>query len=366
MKNIYQAKGQTLSDQYFDLGTLFEESISASVKSIARKRSRLYQVRRMVAEKSLINLRDKPIASEFLVCIESWARGAKITTEQAMWLMADNLSGCQTMMARYGSGVALLHTEEDFVDMSTHMTGEKVVSMYADGEHSKCLAYNDLMPGAGLYGWKKDLIVAVDTLFLREDGIENVANPVLANVIAWMIWRMKPEEVDPEHILALSHELGELIDGYAINIIRKVGDKTEGYKITLARTESHIEYLGEQSGSYLRQVNIVEPNYPKMDWASKPVNIWRGGYKHFLERLQNIDIHMSRYSFLTSRRLSKDTIELSHFQIQKTIYTELSEAYINSNVGAVCVGLIDDIGTSVSTKLNDNLPFSEVEYLDLI
>lgn len=366
MLNIYQAEGKTLEQQYFDLGTLFGESIRASVLRIARQKSKLSQIRKTVAEKTLVNLRLHKMAGEFLSCIESWATGAQITIEQAMWLMADNLSGCQTGMIRYATGVALMHTEEDFVDMSIHMTGEKIVSINDSGIVNRCLAYNDLMPGAGLYGWKHDMIVAVDTLFLIEEGIEMVENPLLANVIAWMVWKMKPDEADPNSILAMINEMGELIDGYAINVVRKVGDLTEGYKITLARTESRIEYLGNEVGSYLRQVNIVDPKYAPMKWASPPRRIWRGGYKHFLERLNNIDMHVAQYLPLAQQGLIQEDVESTHFQIQKTIYTDLSDAYINNNVGAVCVGLVDKIGTSVSCKLNDQKPYVELEYIDLV
>lgn len=366
MYNIYQAKGLTLEEQYFDVGALFSESIRKSVSYIAKKRSKNYLRRKMVAEKALVNLRVKVLAKEFLSCMEAWARGARITTEQAMWLMADNLSGCQTMMIRYGSGVALLHTEEDFDDMASHMTGEKVVSFKEGSKVSRCLIYNDLMPGAGLYGWKKDLIVAVDTLFLRESGIENVENPLLANVIAWMVWRMSPEEASPGNVLDIAQKMGELIDGYAINVIRKVQGVSEGYKITLARTENRVEYLGKNDGDYLRQVNIVDPKYPPMQWASRSRQIWRGGYKHFLYRLATIDEHVKSYVSMTSLQLSPTQIEQVHTQIQKTIYTELSEFYLNSNVGAVCVGLIDSESTSVSCKLNDEKPFTELEYIDLI
>jgi hypothetical protein len=366
MYSIYQAKGQTLEEQYFDVGALFSESICASVKWLAKKWSKQSKIRKAVAEKTLITLRGKPQASEFLRCIEAWADGAKITTEQAMWLMADNLSGCQTMLIRYQSGVGLFHTEEDFDDMSVHMTGEKVVSFDVDGQVSRCLVYNDLMPGAGLYGWKKDLIVAVDTLFLREDGIDEVHSPLLANVIAWMVWRMSPTEASPESILKLVNSLGELIDGYAINVARKIGSSTEGYKITLARTESRVEYLGNEAGDYQRQVNIVDPKYPRMKWASLPRRIWRGGYRHFLERLATIDEHVKKYRYLTKFSLSPDQLESIHTQIQKTIYTDLGASYININVGAVCIGLVDSTQTSVSCKLNDDKPFTELEYLDLV
>lgn len=363
--NIYQVKGTTLVDQYHNIGALFGENIRKTVKKIARRTASKSLVRKQVAEKVLASLRCRELASEFLDCLDAWAKGAEISSEQAMWLMADNLTGCQTAIFKYKTGMAILHTEEDFDDMSLHMTGEKVVAFNENGIVSNCLVYNDLMPGAGLYGWKKDLIIAVDTLFLKEGGIELVERPMLANVIAWMMWRMQPAECDPEKVLALLHKLGELVDGYAINVVRKVGTKVEGYKLTLARTESRTEYVGDAIGSYLRQVNIVDPGYPKMKYASPARNIWRGGYKYFLARLKNIDDDVSKYGQIMTQGLDDQMLLGVHTSIQRTIYTDLHDTYINENVGAVCVGFVDTEGTSVSCKLNDGQPFKIIEYMDI-
>jgi hypothetical protein len=366
MLNIYQAKGKTLTEQYFDVGTLFGESIRNAVIKISKKRSKQAKVRKMLAEKTLKNLSHKIIAKEFLGCLSAWADGAQITSEQAMWLMSDNLSGCQTMLMRYKTGIALIHTEEDFENISFRMTGEKILSFEDNGNVSRCLVYNDLMPGAGLYGWKRDLIVAVDTLYLREDGIEKIKFPILANIIAWMVWRMSPEEANEKNILQLIDDLGELIDGYVINIVRKVNNVTQGYKITLARTENRVESIGDKVGDYLRQSNIVDPNYPRMKWALPARRFWRGGYPLFLKRLQTMDEHVRLYAWLAERELTPATINNCHLLIQSTIYNEFGQTYINENVGAVCLGLLDKLGTSVSCKLNDQKQFKELEYLDLV
>lgn len=362
---IYQTKGMTLTEQYFDVGALFGESIRKTVKSIARRTAKKSLIRKQVAERTFDNLRNNPLAKEFVECLAAWAQGAQISSEQAMWLMADNLTGCQTVIVKYKTGMGLLHTEEDFEDMSLHMTGEKIVSFNDRGNKSSCLVYNDLMPGAGLYGWKKDLIVAVDTLFLKEDGIEQIKNPMLANVIAWMMWRMSPVECEPSKVLELLGSLGELVDGYAINVIRKVDSRIEGYKMTLARSESRTEYVDQNIGSYLRQVNIVDPSYPPMTYASPARNIWRGGYKYFLGRLATIDEHLSRYRNYLGESIEGKSLRQVHTGIQKTIYTELHDAYINENVGAVCIGFVDELSTSVSCKLNDGQTFNSVEYMDI-
>ncbi len=367
MQNVYLTKGESLAEQYFDAGQLFSETIGEGVKKIAKKRSQLAKNRRLVAEKTWINIQDKPVAEEFVRCFKQWCEGAKISYIQGMWLLTDNLSGCQTFMGRYHSGVALLHTEEDFACIAERMRGHHTLSFTADGEVSRCLVYNDLMPGAGLYGWKKDLIVAVDSLFLREDKITEVESPLIANIVAWMVWRMKPEEASPEHILQNIASMGTLIDGYAINVVRKVGARIEGYKLTLAREDHLVEYLGLELGSYIRQVNIVDPTYPKIGWALPPRNIWKGGYKLFKQRLKTMSAHARLYQKIARQEVMQSQLENIHTQIQQSIFGELRDAYINVDVGAVCVGLVDlRSGTSVSCKLNDRQAWDKIEYLDLV
>ena len=367
MRHIYQAKGTTIVEQYRDVGRLFAPTIQKSVSKLARKRAFLTKRRREVAEKAWLNLQDKTVADEFIQCLTAWSEGASITCEQAMWLMADNLTGCQTFMGRYGSGVALLHSEEEFIDVNhieQHMTDPHTVAFNEDGVVSKSLVYNDLLPGAGLYGWKKDMIIAVDSLFLSEDAIEMVERPLLANVVSWLAWRMKPDEASPEKIVELAGELGELIDGYTLNVVRKIGKEIEAYKLTLARSEYKIKYLGSEPGSFLRQVNIIDPKYPKMKWALPPKKIWRGGWKYFVNRLKTLDEHAEKYKQLGQVSLTGNDLEEVHKLIQKAIFVDLREAYINLDVGAVCVGLVDQSGTSVSTKLNDDRDVGVLEYTD--
>lgn len=367
MSKIYHAVGNTLVEQYSDVGLLFGENIRASVNKIAKNRSKSALLRKKVSEKVLKNLSTKPECQEFLKCLVAWSAGAGIKINQAMWLLADNLSGCQTMIARYGSGVALLHSEEEFRDathIELHMTTPHTMEFHDQGVVSKTLVYNDLMPGAGLYGWKRDMLVAVDSIFLSEDGIENVESPLLANVVAWLIWRMKPGEVEPIKIVKLVESLGELIDGYTINVVRKVGNKVEGYKLTFARDEHHPEYLGDKSGDYLRQVNIIDPKYPKMKWALPPKNIWRGGWKFFVTRLKTMDLHAKNYNAVARMSLDPKNLEQVHRLIQQTIFGDLREAYINPDMGAICIGLVDQSGTSVSTKLNDDHDITQLEYID--
>ena len=367
MSKIYHAIGNTLVEQYRDVGVLFGKSIRASVYKIVKKQSKLALLRRKVAEQTLMNLRKRRECTEFCQCLAAWSEGAGIKINEAMWLLADNLSGCQTMMVRYGSGVALLHSEEEFIDanhIELHMTSPHTIAFKIGGTVSNTLVYNDLLPGAGLYGWKKDLIVAVDSLFLKEEQIGKVKSPLLANIVSWLIWRMKPSEADSNNIVKLIDSLGELVDGYVINVVRKVAEKIEGYKITFARDEHHLEYLGDKAGDYLRQVNIIDPQYPKMKWTLPPKNIWRGGWKFFLARLKTMDRHAKEYAGFANLSLDKSKIMFVHQTIQKTIFGDLCESYINPDLGAVCIGLVDQAGTSVSVKLNDDQAIEVLEYTD--
>ncbi len=364
MQNIYQAKGATLAEQYLDVGKLFGVKIRQSVAQIAKGRANATVIKRKVAVNTWQNLQAKEITREFCECLVSWAKGAKISPEEAMWLLADNLSGCQTAIVRYGSGVALLHTEEEFIDGNLnmlHMPNEHTISF----GNSRTLVYDNLMPGCGLYGWKKDLIVAVDSLFLREDGIDIVEYPVLANMLSWMIWRMDPKSANPENVLGLYANLGELVDGYAINVVRKIGSKVDGYKLTFARKNFFVEKLGSETGSYLVQTNIVDPKYPKMEWALSPRNIWRGGWKFFNERVAVMTSHIRKFRQFTQINLNDNQVNNAHHSIQKTILFDLKDAYVNNDMGALCVGFVDVDKTSVSCKRND-FDYSKLEYLDIL
>lgn len=368
MQNIYQAKGSTIVEQYRDVGKLFATSIYEAVNKLSKKRSMEVKRRRVVAEKAWRNLQNKSECLEFVQCLTAWSEGAGISVSQAMWLLADNLSGCQTLMGRYGSGVILLHTEEEFIDpkhIEFHLNSPHTVEFRERDEVSKTLTYDNLLPGCGLFSWKKNMLVAVDSLFLREDGIEEVEMPLLINVVSWLIWRMKPSEANPEKIVVLTQTLGELIDGYAINVVRKMEGAIEGYKLTLARSEYHVENLGSELGSYMRQVNIVDQDYPAMDWALPLRKIWRGGAKYNVARLKNLVVHANRYMGWSKFILDKQKVVETHNQIQQTIFTDLREAYINPDMRALCVGMVDVRGTSVSCKLNDEQPISQLEYLDV-
>lgn len=366
MSNIYQAKGKTLGEQYFDLGRLFCDHIQKDVTILAKKRGRLSVIRRQVAERVWERVQKIDLCSEFCLCLSSWASGSGITENQAMWLLADNLSGCQTFMARYKTGVAIIHTEEEFIDdkhIELHMGNPHTVSISSRGERSCCIVYNNLMPGCGLYGWKKGLITAVDTLFVKEDGIDKVRKPLLSNIVSFMIWRLAPSAADPDNVIKMISQLGELIDGYGINVVYKVGSAICSYKLTLARSEIRVQRLGQNLGDYLRQTNLIDPDLGQMKWATPPRSIWRGGYRYFIKRYKTMDKDASKYSELGNFQLQIPKLTLVHKKIQKTILSDLRDSYVNPDLGALCVGLVDLSGTSVSVKRNDRL-FSRLEFLD--
>lgn len=366
MQNIYQAKGQTLLEQYLDLGRLFASHIAESASKLAKKRSKKSIIRREVAGRTWDHLRTNRIAREFCDCLAAWADGAGISPTQAMWLLADNLSGCQTMIARFANGVALLHTEEEFIDQAhieLHMSNPIVVELHEKNARYLTLVYNNLLPGCGLYAWKADMIVAVDSLFLKEDKLLEVERPLLANIVSWMIWRMEPSDASPSNILQIIEDMGELVDGYAINVVRKVGTEIEGYKITLARSESRVEALGKTVGSTLRQNNLIDPKYPRMKWETAPRNIWRGGNKFYINRYKTMDKHIKMYKQYVKWQVKMPDLTQIHKSIQKTILLTLKDAYVNPDMGALCVGLIFDNVTSVSVKKN-NTKYDTLEVME--
>jgi hypothetical protein len=245
------------------------------------------------------------------------------------------------------------------------MTSPEIMSFDDRGKRSNSLVYNNLFPGAGLYGWKQDMVVAVDSIFLREDGMASVQSPLLANVVAWLVWRMESEQADPERIVEMVQRLGILVDGYVINVVRKVHDQIEGYKLILAREEAKIVRLGDKNGDYLKQVNIVDPAELATKWALPPRNIWKGGWKYFTSRIKTLDAHARSYGSWCEGSLESDQVARVHHTIQSMVYGELASFYVHADLGALCIGLVDlQTGTSVSCKLNTTVQGADFDYLD--
>ena len=362
MSNIYRAKGIKIADQYEDVGRLFKKQLNQRIEVDSNKMK--------MVDKVLANVRSNPSLLTFYKCFAGWARGAQIDEQRAMYLFADNTSGCQTAIIRYGSGVALLHTEEDYYDVAARMNTQHTIEFRDNTRSLKCLTYNDLMPGAGLYGWQKDMIVAVDSLFLSEDKIFEIERPMLANIIAWLIWYETPKNADAYSIVTKLKKLGTLVDGYAINVVRRSKGSIEGYKLTFARDEWEVEHLGDKVGNNLRQVNIVEPDYarkrrPVAKYRHTP---WKMGldYYGFLKRLRDMKTHINEHRQLLALQIEQSNIKLVHQSIHKIIFEKYKKQYVTEWMGAMCVGFLDSSGLSVSTKLNDKRPIETVEYVDLI
>lgn len=362
MSNIYRPSGATLPEQYENVGSLFSKALNKPIELDERKVQLVQRVLAKVARTKELNL--------FYECFKSWAKGAGITEEKAMYLLADNTSGCQTAIVRYGSGVALLHTEEDYYDVSERMKGAHTIQFIEQGRVLNTLVYNDLMPGAGLYGWQKDVLVAVDSLFLREDGIFEIETPMLANIIAWLIWHKNPEHLEPSKLIDELKKLGTVIDGYAINIVRKNKEIIEGYKLTFARNDWEVEWLNERVGDNLRQVNIVEPKYAR---AHKKVAKWRHApwkmavdYYGFLKRLRTMKQHIEANQQWINHTLPLEKVEQVHKAIQQLIFTKYNHDYVTEWMGAMCVGLLDLHSTSVSTRLHKKPDYGILEYVDII
>jgi hypothetical protein len=74
--------------------------------------------------------------------------------------------------------------------------------------------------------------------------------------------------------------------------------------------------------------------------------------------------HALMYKEVAVYGLDKAKLANVHLQILKTIMFDLKDAYINDDLGAVCVGLVDQTGTSVSVKKNDE-KYDEIAHLEV-
>lgn len=362
MSNIYLAKGNTLRDQYFDIGKLYASEMQVDLNEDTPKH--------VVAKRVLRRVQTEKVFEKFYECFSAWAAGAQISEMAAMYLMADNLTGCQTMMVRYVSGVGIIHTEEDFNDVGLRLRGEHTIEFNDNGRKLSTLTYNNLMPGSALFGWQKDMIVAVDALFIKEDGIEAIERPMLANIIGWLAWQTKPSDAEPTELSQSMANLGTTVDGYAINIIRRVGNKIQGYKLSFARDEWAVEKLGNKVGSNLRQVNIFEPHYVG---ENRAITTWQAPreqieyYSDFALRLQTLNQLANKYSDYLTNKVQKSNLLNIHKQIYNLMFNVHKNDFINEDMGAGCVGIMDlNEGTSASAKLNNGAPLEEIEYLSVV
>ena len=351
-------------DQYEDVGRLFAKALQ---KEFANPPDPL-TVKHQIAARILERVQTESIFTEFYACFKAWVRGGGISELYGMYLMVDNLEGCQTMMVRYQSGVGMIHTEEDFNDIKSRMSGNHTIEFKDNGRRLLTLVYNNLIPGSALFGWQKDMLIAVDALFIREEGIENIEKPMLANIIGWIVWHATVDETDHRVLIPKLKRMGEMIDGYAINVVRRIGKKVQGYKVSFARNDWEVEKLGNKIGSNLRQVNLLEPHYVGenrsiMEWQAPREAI--GFYGELMFRLQNMRELAEKYQKWLSVKLEADKVEKIHLYIMYLMFQKYRSDFVNEDMGAACVGIVDsEIGTSVSTKLNDEREITKLEYID--
>lgn len=354
MSNIYRAKGETLEEQYRDVGVVN--------RTILQQTKLSNQTKVSIAKKVLSRVRSEPIFTKFYKCFGAWASGAQIDELRAMYLLVDNLEGCQTLMVRYNNGVGMIHTEEDFNDPFVRIAGAHTIEFCDNDRKLWTLCYNNLMPGCALYGWQKDMLVAVDALFLSEKGIDKTERPMLVNILGWLIWEMEVSQADADNVILVTKLLGEFVDGYAFNIVRRVGEQIGGYKICVARKDWKIEKLGNDVGAKIYQVNTFD-----VKWEKEKARIVRWQAPH--KEIDDYDAFAQRQAFLNefaSEIVSKLNLgsKLAHTEIQQLFFGKYREQFVNEWMGAGVVGMMNQSGDiSVSTKLNDNEPLEKLEYV---
>lgn len=364
MQSIYHAKGSTIYDIYRDLGSIFAREIHITLSKQKRKHNRNTFIKNEIAKRVWDRIVHNELTHEFVEAVKGWSDGARLRIDEAMLLLADNTSGCQTVIARSKNGVLIAHTEEDFNNISERMTPPQIVSIEYAGIVRSTMVYNDLLPGASLFGWQANQVVAVDSLFLREDGIDKIEKPMLANIIAWMLW-WRSGGYEQEEIRKLIKNLGVVVDGYAVNVARITNGEIEAYKLTFTRDEIFSEELKDEPGNYLKQVNIIDPyyqihDYPIAKWQLPPRNIYRGGWKTMTNRLKVIGQVMKIYRPLLNRKIGGD--QATHELIQHEIFGKLADHFINKDVGAVGVAIIEPKGVTTSIAMVKNIRLDRLEY----
>lgn len=363
MKHTYTAHGTTLTEQYYDVGRVNAQHIRRNVEKNRRKRSAAHTLRRDLLARIFTRLHTEPVFAEFYRCMMSWARGADITPMEALELLDDN-TGCQTVLARYGNGIALIHTEEELEDIKLRMTDPQIMQFTIDSKQLSTLVYNNLMPGTAVFGWSDTVTIAVDALFLTEDGIYDIRKPMLANIVTWLLWRASHEGLEMEKAVSIVRTSELCIDGYVVNVLHRSAGTPGAYKITFTREDIETETIGETPGSYLRQLNIIDPAY-----AGKPIARWRLPYRRFYrgywnyykERLKTIDRDIAAYLPYTSgtvrdHRSAHDTL------LREIASPSLAPHYLNEVVGAVCIAFADDTTLSVTLGLVEDSHFTETVY----
>lgn len=362
--SVYLTQGETLSKQFEEAGRVHKYFIQKSAAKKRRKWSIAHKERGRVLEKIFQRIKKESLFAEFYACLVAWSKGAEITAHEALQLLDDN-TGCQTVMARFRQGVILIHTEEELEDIEARMTEPKIIGFRAHGKTHYCLVYNDLMPGAAMYAWSDNYAMAADSLFLREDGAGELQKPILANIVAWLMWRQamkNPKSYEAEKVI---RRAGEAVDGYAVNLIYSRRGELDGYKVSFTRREVEFEYLGKESGAVGRQVNILEPRYIEegreiAKWQLPPRKFYKGYWRYYQERIKRLDHDIAQYQpFLQKNVKGKGEILK---RIIMEITGPLAGHHLNEAVGAVSATMIGSEGAKTAVGLVKKQKLGEIKY----
>lgn len=361
MENVHILKGATLAGQYRDAGRVNSHFLQPNVLKNRRKHSASHTVRSRILARIHERLQREDIFREFYTCMTAWAQGAGITTAEALELLDDN-TGCQSLLVRYGNGIALIHTEEELDDIKARMTPPQIMCFTSHDERKYTLVYNNLMPGAAVFGWGEQYALAVDALFLTEDGIEDIRQPMLANIVTWILWNSPHRSLTMKSAVDIVTACGQCIDGYAVNIVLPY-PTARAYKITFTRDAVETEEIGESPGSYLRQLNIIDPAYAEKGkaiarWRLPYRRFYRGYWNYYKERLKTIDRDITAYLPYTDKPIH-DYERIHRVILREIAGPALAPHYLNEVVGAVCTALTTDRNMSVAVGLVEDSRFTE-------
>lgn len=339
---VYVAHGTTIFEQYRDLGSVFATPVVKSYQKIKRQRSPMAKKRKLVAAQTLshlIKLADdvafpyRQYVSDYLEAVRGWGEGAGLKVEEAIVLMADNHVACQTGMVRLKKAIAMFHTEEDFANIVAHFSVAPMVEVRIDNRQLRSLVYNDLLPGSALFGYSHEHTVAVDSLYI-DIPEKDTTSIMLANVVAWITWRMNPKEITASNMRKMIKKLGWFVDPYAINVM--VGES--GLRILFAGDKCQIDQLGHEPGAYLTQINTW---YGAPDSAQLSPK-WR---RYFRARKARLDLFAQSYPL-------SDNLEEIQDSLYSSSWSKVTDL-ANPDVGATCASVLKNGKTRVSIRINE-------------
>lgn len=354
MAKMINLSGKTLAEQYYQAGI--------------QQRPRLVKYRfskqkKEVAARILQRIEREAVFCEFAACFDAWCQGIGISRLRGMCLIADNLSGCQTLMVRYGSGVALLHTEEDFFDIKRRLGEPHTFRFCTDSETYYTFTYCDLMPGAGVWSWGEDYVIAVDSLFLRESKASEVERPILANIVSWIVNLAMARGAELNEIKELIVQQGSSLDGYTLNIVKRDEGGVTGIAISFGYGYVEEEWLGQGIASHLARVNILP------DTATTQLREYQlpereiDDYGAFCLRIKRLAEIVEKHKEQIMSELTRETVPIVHQQLLKMVFDKYREDFVNEWMGAVAVALVDsEEGSSVSVKLREDISPLPSEY----